>query len=194
MDSGHRKRLKRHDVTGHARELTFSTFERRPLLADPIYARTALEAIARACVRHACPPLAFVVMPEHVHLLVMPERRTPEEPPPIPALLAAIKRPSSYRIKTRLAEVDPALLDDLTIREHPAKTAFRFWQEGAGYDRNITNPETLRRSIEYIHANPVRRALCRRPEEYPWSSARQWSHPDEPIPEWMPRIDRTAAG
>ena len=34
---------------------------------------------------------------------------------------------------------------------------YRFWQRGGGYDRNITDPATLRVMIEYIHNNPVRR-------------------------------------
>jgi len=47
----------------------------------------------------------------------------------------------------------------------------RFWQPGGGYDRNITNTNTLRAMIEYIHANPVRRGLVTRAEDWEWSSA-----------------------
>ena len=39
-------------------------------------------------------------------------------------------------------------------------------------DRNITSTETLRAMIEYIHANPVRRGLVARAEDWEWSSAR----------------------
>jgi putative transposase len=49
---------------------------------------------------------------------------------------------------------------------------YRFWQRGGGYDRNITDPATLRTMIEYIHNNPVRRGLVRYPADWPWSSAR----------------------
>jgi putative transposase len=51
------------------------------------------------------------------------------------------------------------------------KSAHRFWQRGGGYDRNITEPETVWAEIAYIHSNPVRRGLCERPEEWYWSSA-----------------------
>jgi putative transposase len=47
----------------------------------------------------------------------------------------------------------------------------RFWQPGGGYDRNITSIETLHAMIDYIHANPVRRGLVTRAEDWQWSSA-----------------------
>jgi putative transposase len=47
----------------------------------------------------------------------------------------------------------------------------RFWQPGGGYDRNIDSVKTLGAIIDYIHANPVRRGLVLRPEDWPWSSA-----------------------
>jgi putative transposase len=51
----------------------------------------------------------------------------------------------------------------------------RFWQPGGGYDRNITSSETLLAMIEYIHANPVRRGLVARMEDWEWSSARWYA-------------------
>ena len=51
----------------------------------------------------------------------------------------------------------------------------RFWQPGGGYDRNITSTEALRAVIDYIHANPVRRGLVARAEDWEWSSARWYA-------------------
>jgi putative transposase len=59
----------------------------------------------------------------------------------------------------------------VTVREGP-RIRRRFWQPGGGYDRNITSIEALRAMIDYIHANPVRRGLVARPEDWEWSSAR----------------------
>ena len=111
---------------------------------------------------------AFVFMPEHVHLLVAPLRPQSD----VARLLYAIKRPSSFRIKQLLAGADPHRVAELTVTERPGKVAFRFWLEGPGYDRNLTTPEVIRASVEYIHNNPVRRGLCREPGEWVWSS---WS-------------------
>ena len=57
------------------------------------------------------------------------------------------------------------------IRERPGKMSFRFWQKGPGYDRNLNNPKTLLAAIDYLHLNPVRRGLCDRAVDWPWSSA-----------------------
>jgi putative transposase len=50
---------------------------------------------------------------------------------------------------------------------------FRFWQPGGGYDRNITDKDTLVRMIDYIHENPVRKGLVTDPLDWKWSSLSQ---------------------
>ena len=64
------------------------------------------------------------------------------------------------------------LLERLTVRERPGKTAFRFWQEGSGYDRNLMTTEAVQASIDYIHMNPVRRKLVDEARLWRWSSCR----------------------
>jgi hypothetical protein len=49
-----------------------------------------------------------------------------------------------------------------------------FWLPG-GYDRNVTSTEALRAMIDYIHANPVRRGLAAKAEDWEWSSARWYA-------------------
>jgi putative transposase len=87
-------------------------------------------------------------------------------------LLYAVKRPYSYRIKQLLIQANSPLLERLTVQERPGKMAFRYWQAGPGYDRNLNTPEAVAGSIEYIHLNPVRRQLVRDPLEWRWSSWR----------------------
>src|SRR5207249_1359698 len=66
---------------------------------------------------------------------------------------------------------DPAWLARLAVQEGK-RLRHRFWQPGAGYDRNVTSSKTLRAMIEYIHANPVRRGLVDHAVDWQWSSAR----------------------
>jgi putative transposase len=68
----------------------------------------------------------------------------------------------------------PEWLARVTLREG-SRLRHRFWQPGGGYDRNITSTEALRAVIEYIHANPVRRGLVARAEDWEWSSARWYA-------------------
>jgi putative transposase len=68
--------------------------------------------------------------------------------------------------------LDPA--KHCTRREGP-RLRRRFWQPGGGYDRNITSAEALRAMIDSLHANPVRRGLVARAEDWEWSSARWYA-------------------
>ena len=180
----HRKLVHRWHEPGQAHELTFSCVGRRPLLLLhdwPVLLARGLDAAAQ---RHPCDLVAFVFMPEHVHLLVLPKH-----PDFVPGdFLYALKRPVSYRIKQHLIGTNDPLLAELTIRERPGKTTFRFWQEGGGYDRNLFKDGSLESAAHYIHRNPVRRGLCDHPDEWKWSSFRFYEHPDRPADPDLPRV------
>ena len=94
--------------------------------------------------------------------------------PPLKDLLRAIKRPFSYRIKQLLEAQQSRLLEKLTIAQRPGVTTFRFWQEGPGYDRNLTTSKATLAAIDYLYENPVRRRLCSEAVQWRWSSARHY--------------------
>jgi len=119
--------------------------------------------------RHRFNLVGFVYMPEHIHLLVFPMEATCT----VSMLLYAIKRPMAYRIKRLMEKRRDPRLTELIVWERPGKQVFRFWQEGSGYDRNLTNMRSATEAIQYIHANPVRRGLCESPSQWKWSS---WHH------------------
>ena len=129
------------------------------------------DAIDRATQRHIYRLVAFVYMPEHVHLLVAPGSGASS----VSQLLRAIKRPFSYRIKQLLELSKSTLLDQLTIRQRPGVETFRYWQEGPGYDRNLAHGQTLLAAIDYIHLNPVRRGMVDHSVDWNWSSARWYA-------------------
>ena len=166
----HRKTVRHYHDPGHVHELTFSCFQRRPLLTNDPWQAMLAERIDRALNRHGYRLTAFVFMPEHVHLLIYPLPEASE----IGAVLKAIKRPFSFRIKQLLMQSRSRLLDRLTIRQRPGVRTFRFWQEGPGYDRNLTKPSTVLSAIDYLHENPVRRGLVVRAIDWKWSSARYY--------------------
>jgi putative transposase len=121
---------------------------------------------------------------EHVHLLVYPREQC--EAAAVSRFLARVKQPASTFVKSTLA-ADSPLWEKLTVQERPGKTCFRFWQEGPGYDRNLTSPAAVEASLDYIHNNPVKRGLCERAVDWKWSSARWYlgeppreQHPDLP--------------
>ena len=169
----HRKQVRHYDHPGQAHELTFSCYHRWPLLERDEFKTTLSTCIDRAVDKHGFQLVGFVFMPEHIHLLVFPTTVEAR----ISALLYAIKRPHSHRSKQWMQQHNDNGLDRLTIQERPGKTSFRFWQEGSGYDRNIESSNVLTASLEYIHANPIRRGLCDRADQWKWSS---WHHYNAP--------------
>jgi putative transposase len=154
------------------------------LLVNDKWRKWLADSIDVVGTKHRFELLAFVFMPEHVHLLVNPL----EPKPNIDKYLASIKQPFSSRVKKDLKSAADPLLKTLTIRERPGKTVFRYWQEGPGYDRNLRKPETILSSIDYFHKNPVERKLVVRAIDWKWSSARLYLCPDEPIDPDLPIV------
>jgi putative transposase len=66
--------------------------------------------------------------------------------------------------------------------------AFRFWQEGPGYDRNLQTKTAILAAIDYIHLSPVRRGLCKSITEWRWSSARWYVSEGLDVDPALPKI------
>ena len=172
-----RKRCQRYDDPGHAHELTFSCYRRLPLLSRDRTREWLVEAIEDARGRERFDLWAYVIMPEHVHVLIHPREHGYE----VSRILWRIKRPLGRRAVAYLRVNAPSFLARLTVKRGDGKQETRFWQAGGGYDRNIVEPTTVRNVIDYIHLNPVRRGLVERPDDWIWSSAR-WYSGLRPVP------------
>jgi putative transposase len=167
MNPRHRKRVRSYNIPGHAHELTFSCFHRLPLLSRDRTRQWFVEAMATARERLHLSIWAYVIMPEHVHIIVWPQLPVCE----VRLIRTALKVPVQRRALRFLRENAPDFLAKLRDAQPNGEVHYRFWQRGGGYDRNIEQFRTLRSMIEYIHWNPVRRGLVLRPEDWLWSSA-----------------------
>jgi putative transposase len=113
----------------------------------------------------------YVVMPEHVHLLLSePHRDT------LAVAIKSLKQGISRRL--------------IGKAEH-------FWQKRY-YDFNVREHDKFIEKLRYIHRNPVRRALCAAPEDWQWSSFRHYATGAEGRveieSEWTARQRERAAG
>ena len=160
-----RKRLKRWEVDGQARFITFSCQRRLPLFSDPGIADVFAEALADARVRHQFALFTWVVMPEHDHMLMRPAVGHTVEP-----ALRSLKMAVSKRVIPRWVEHRAAILEQ--IDDGGGRP--RFWQKGGGFDRNVRDGDEFCRTVRYIHRNPIERGLVERPELWSWSSVRWW--------------------
>ena len=161
-----RKTCKRYNVPG-AHALTFSCYRQQPFLNRDRSRRWFLDALAAARVAHAFDLWAYVIMPEHVHLVIMPHAADYS----IPDILRDLKRPVAREALKYVRAYAPDFLQQMCDEQPGGALRHRFWQRGGGYDRNLTKPETIRQTIEYVHANPVGRGLAETPEAWYWSSA-----------------------
>ena len=140
--------LKRFQRAESLHLITFSCFNRLPLLMRA-GARETFEAVLEETrARHNARIYAYVLMPEHVHLLF-------NEPPEIllAQFLKALKQVTSRRLRGS--------------RE-------KFWLEHY-HDSNIRGEAARSEVIRYIHRNPVKRGLVNKPEDWPWSSFRHYA-------------------
>jgi putative transposase len=156
------------DAPGDAHGLTFSCFQRRPFLTRDRTRIWTLEAIRKACLDHRFDLWAYVLMPEHVHLVVRPRLQDYSTS----GFLKTLKQSVSMKALAFVRKQAPKFLAWMEDRRPDGCVTYRFWQRARGYDRNLWNPRYIWELIDYIHANPVRRGLCDRPEAWLWSSAR----------------------
>jgi putative transposase len=164
------KRRVRYNEAGEPRELTFSCYHQYGFLSRDRTRKWLVESLQKACPEFGFQLWAYVFMPEHVHFLVWPDDAADK----MSAFLQAVKEPVARKGVKWLKNHAPEWLPRIMVREG-ARTRHRFWQPGGGYDRNVTSTEALRFMIDYIHANPVRRALVAKAEDWEWSSARWYA-------------------
>ena len=161
------KTLKHFNLPGHAHELTFSCFKKQALLNKELPCQWFINSLENARRKHQFHIWAYVIMPDHVHLILFPT----EQEYSISKILWGIKVPVTLQAISYLKKHSPDRLAMMADVQPNSKTSFRFWQRGGGYDRNLTEPETIRTAIQYIHDNPVRKELVEKAEDWKWSNA-----------------------
>ena len=158
------KNLKRYYGRGELHFITFSCYRRLPLL-NTIRARNVfVKALGQIRERHKFRLVGYVVMPEHVHLLIgEPAKVTPS------VVLKALKQRVSRDLRKKKRRGSAAQLR-LPFMDARANLA-RFWQ-ARFYDFNVYSAKKVREKLEYMHANPVSRGLVQDAGAWMWSSFR----------------------
>ena len=116
-------------------------------LAQPEIARVVVRSLCCAAANGSATLHAYVVMPNHVHVLWTPQ-----------TTLSDLLR----RIKGTTAREANSFLH---------RKGEQFWQQEF-FDRTVRSAEEFARIVRYIEWNPVKAGLVARPEEFSWSSAK----------------------
>jgi len=137
--------------------ITSATWGRRSLFQRDCWARLLVDTLyhyrGSAYLLHE-----FVVMPDHIHILLTPKSS-------LEKAVQFIKGGFSCRAKKELG------------------SNMEVWQKGFS-DHRIRDAEDYLRHVSYIRENPVRKHLCERGADFPYSSA----HPGfelDPVPQGL---------
>jgi len=124
--------------------VTTETWGRRSLFQPERWAKLLIDTLyhyrGQAYLLHE-----FVVMPDHIHVLITPQTN-------LEKAMQLIKGGFSYRAKKELG------------------SNMEVWQKGF-QDHRIREANDYAIHISYVHNNPVKERLCERPDQYPYSSA-----------------------
>ena len=155
--------LRRYYGSGDLHFITFSCYRRQALLGTPRRRDLFLSVLEQVRRRYQFVVLGYVVMPEHVHLLISePEKKNPS------TVIQALKLGFARRVFAQARrERNPAqaMLFD--------SSAQHIWQKRF-YDFNVWTERKRIEKLRYMHRNPVKRGLAASPELWRWSSFRSY--------------------
>ena len=145
----------------HLHFITCSCYRRLPYLNSAKARDRFLAILEETRQRYRFVVVGYVVMPEHIHLLISePDRGTPS------TVMQVVKQRTACALLPRKRRRDPrrrGLFDDEARRA--------LWQ-ARFYDFNLWTTKKRVEKLRYMHRNPVKRGLVELPEQWRWSSYR----------------------
>jgi putative transposase len=139
--------LKRFHGDGSYHFITFSCYSRLPYLHNDTARIIFEEQLERVRKKHDFYLFGYVLMPEHVHLLMSePKLQRLED------TMRVLKGETSKRLKG---------------------DRIQFWQRRY-HDFSVLTERKFSEKFRYLHRNPVKRELVEAPEDWPWSSYQHW--------------------
>ena len=147
----------------HLHFITNSCYQRRPLLGSPRARDLFLSLLEEARQRYDFVVVGYVVMPEHVHLLITePELGSPS------TVMQVLKQRTAWALLPKKRRRDPRQRD--LFHQEGQRS---FWLPRF-YDLNVWSTKKRVEKLRYMHRNPVKRGLVEFPEQWRWSSYRHY--------------------
>ena len=142
--------LKRYYLEGSIHFITFSCYRRQQHLGTTARRDLFLRVLEQARRRYGFALLGYVVMPEHIHLLMtMPAVGDPS------VVMKVVKERFTRLLRKREEFTGP------------------MWQKRF-YDFNVCTDKKRVEKLRYMHRNPVKRGLVDSPEKWEWGSFRAY--------------------
>jgi putative transposase len=169
---GFKNRLERRYGQRHLHFITCSCYQRRPLLSSPHHRDLFLETLEEVRLRYDFVVFGYVVMPEHVHLLLSEPKHSD-----LSVVMQVLKQRVALKILRLLrASTGPA---QSQLWKSPLSEG-HVWQKRF-YDFNVFTERKRVEKLRYMHRNPVERGLVPESAQWQWSSYRHYAN-GEPGP------------
>ena len=133
--------------------ITWVTQDRYPYLKSKEDVDLFFETISRANEINPFELLAYVILPDHFHWLM----KVDDPAGNFSKIMHSIKRNSTLNYK----------------RAHEIQTPISIWQSRF-WDHVIRDEADLERHFDYIHWNPVKHGYISKPEDWSYSTYKNW--------------------
>jgi len=117
---------------------------------------------------------AYCVMSNHVYLIIGSEKV------PLSSLMRDLKKYTSYAILKAIAENPEESRKEWMLwmferagKKKPNNTKYQFWQQD-NHPIELSNQKITAQKLDYLHNNPVEAGIVLSPEEYLYSSAKNY--------------------
>jgi putative transposase len=162
-------------IEGHVYYITTVVYDRLPIFTRPSFVIPLLDSLNFYRHQRAFKLLGYVIMPEHLHLILWPFGD-----PTIPDIMRDYKKFTARRIirQAQVEGIDEWLTASKRAGQETERSMNKVWQDSY-WDTNIYTERFLRQKLDYIHHNPVRAGLVEAPEDYAYSSYRNYMYGEE---------------
>jgi putative transposase len=147
---------------------------RKKILTEPPIAGIILESLEYLRGEGRVKLFSYVIMPDHLHLILLPLQKDEKEQT-ISDIMRDFKKFTSKKIMDYLKKTMRTVLLGFFSRSARGYEGqqYKVWQDGF-FDENVFTQDFLNQKIQYIHYNPVRKGMVTEPEDYPFSSAKNF--------------------
>lgn len=163
---------KRKFFEGNAYFITTSVNKFIKIFKEKNYIDILLENIDFYRTKYNFKLIAYVIMPDHLHWLIYPDQ---DDVKKISNIMENFKKFTSRQLRKLMERKKRIGWLKLFKLKSPKKKnwEYQIWEDGYD-DLGVYSAKVLRTKIDYIHNNPVRKGLVKRPEDYLYSSARNY--------------------
>lgn len=162
-------------LEGYIYYITIVVYDRLPLFIQSSYIIPLYDSLNYYRYQHNFKLLGYVIMPDHLHLLIWPEGEST-----VGDVMRDFKTFTAKRL-IRQAQVEnnqPLLTAFVKAGEASQRSPHKVWQDDY-WDKLVSTKRFIRQKLNYMHRNPVKQGLVEEPQDYIHSSYRSYVYGEE---------------